>query len=150
MISALICSCAGRAPAVQLQDDLLVEFKSTASDYAVAAKVNLIPFSQMASLSLFHRLYGQVTQEKMPEKATESVERQVEELRKVTAKKLILLVLDGRLFVIPKSMHWFLASHSFAACSLAFPHIIRHVGLRARTTFLMHRSCNCLEAFVHY
>ena len=44
---------------------------------------------------MFRRLFGQITQEKMPDQATESVERQVEELRKVTAKKLILLVLDG-------------------------------------------------------
>ena len=61
----------------------------------------------------------------MPEKATGSVERQVEELRQVAAKRLILVVLDGGF----QSDVPLLSDHrSFS----------RHVGRGARTPILMH------------
>ena len=41
------------------------------------------------------RLYRQLSQDKMPDDATDTVESQVEELQKVAAKKLLLVVLDG-------------------------------------------------------
>ena len=41
------------------------------------------------------RLYRQLSQDKMPDNATDTVESQVEELQKVAAKTLILVVLDG-------------------------------------------------------
>ena len=46
----------------------------------------------------FYSLWDQLTRgtdEKMPEKATHSVESQTEELQQVAAKRLILIVLDG-------------------------------------------------------
>ena len=46
----------------------------------------------------FYSLWDQLTRgtdEKMPEKATHSVESQIEELQQVAAKRLILIVLDG-------------------------------------------------------
>ena len=48
------------------------------------------------SLSLMWcRLYRQLSHDKMPDNATDTVESQVEELQKVAAKRLILVVLDG-------------------------------------------------------
>ena len=44
---------------------------------------------------LFCRLYGQITSKKMPKEANDSVERQIEELRKAAVNRLILVVLDG-------------------------------------------------------
>ena len=41
------------------------------------------------------RLYRQLSQDKMPDDATDTVESQVEELQKVATERLILVVLDG-------------------------------------------------------
>ena len=71
--------------------------------------------------------------DKLPEKATESLEAQMSQLKKVAAKRLILVVLDGGF----QSDFLLLSDHrSFS----------RHVGRGARTPILMYRPCHCFEA----
>ena len=46
-------------------------------------------------MQLQKNLYSQLQNEKIPEKATDTIGNQLRELRKVAAKRLILVVLDG-------------------------------------------------------
>ena len=72
----------------------------------------------------------------MPEKAKESVESSIAELRKVAAKRLILVVLDG------------VFSTLLTCAAISCPTFVfhRHVGRRARTAVLVHRPSHSLEA----
>ena len=70
----------------------------------------------------------------MPENAIDTIESQVQELRKIAAKRLILVVLDG---ISVQVRSRFLSGHrSFS----------RHVGRGARTPILMYRPGHCFEA----
>ena len=83
----------------------------------------------MSSICCLCRLYSQIhlEKDKMPDKATESVERQLEELRQVAAKRLILVVLDGLCSYICQShVHLFYL-------------LIRHVGRGTRAPIFVHR-----------
>ena len=70
----------------------------------------------------------------IPKSATKTVESQTQELRKVAAKGLILIVLDGIYFFCldPAPVSSYLSS--------------RHVGLRARAPILVYRPGYCVEA----
>ena len=76
----------------------------------------------VSSVFSIHRLFAQLTtddSDEMTEKAKESIEGQITELRKVAAKRLVLVVLDG----LCSACLRFVMFRSFL--------FFRHVGRRA-------------------
>ena len=129
-------------------DDLLVELKSATGYHAATTQVCTLTLSHDFHIQFNYSLFADCTaryteymecifqlftdhckqltdDDKLPEKATESLEAQMSQLKKVAAKRLILVVLDGgfQLDFLLLSDH-----RSFS----------RHVGRGARTPILMH------------
>ena len=93
------CSCAGRAAADELQGNNTQVSASRPHSCAVDSQtICWLNLSQQPEIMQLQRqLYNQLHQdnEEMPTKAQKSIENQLRELRKIAAKRLILVVLDG-------------------------------------------------------
>ena len=69
-------------------------------------------------LIVYCRLYGQLCDnDEIPTKATKSLDSQLQELRKVAAKRLILVVLDGVYCSLVTKLHRFISVFSFILLS---------------------------------